>query len=85
MRALPLLLLLSLTACGGGGKESGGNQAAPAPSPTGPAPKTPVMQITPAPGNEAEWMEPRDAPGAPTSAPYANLLDQPVVKGPPAK
>ncbi|WP_281422786.1 hypothetical protein [Sphingomonas yunnanensis] len=43
------------------------------------------MQITPAPGNEAEWMEPRDAPGAPTSAPYANLLDQPVVKGPPAK
>jgi len=84
MRALSLLLLLSLAACGGG-KEGSGNQAAPAPSPTGPAPKTPVMQITPAPGNAAEWMEPRDAPGAPASAPYANLLDQPVVKGPPAK
>ena len=84
MRALSLLLLLSLAACGGG-KEGSGNQAAPAPSPTGPAPKTPVMQITPAPGNAAEWMEPRDAPGAPARAPYANLLDQPVVKGPPAK
>ncbi|TCP34985.1 hypothetical protein [Sphingomonas sp. BK235] len=83
MRTVPLSLLpLLLAACGG---EGGGNQTAPAPSPTGPAPKTPVMDITPVPGNEAEWMEPRDAPDAPPSAPYANLLDQPVVKGPPAR
>ncbi|MBW6525295.1 hypothetical protein KZ813_00410 [Sphingomonas sp. RHCKR7] len=85
MRALPLIALLSLTACGGGGEEGAGNKAAPAPTPTGPAPKTPVMQITPAPGKEVEWMEPRDAPNAPPSAPYGNLLDQPVVKGPAAR
>ncbi|MGK6323498.1 hypothetical protein ACMGDM_10460 [Sphingomonas sp. DT-51] len=83
MRLLPYLALPFLAACGGG--DGGGNQAAPVPKATGPAPKTPVMEITPAPGNQAEWMEPRDAPGAPTSAPYANLLDQPVVKGPPAR
>lgn len=56
------------------------------PSPTGPPPTTPVIQDPPrAPGNEASWMEPQAAPGAPTSAPYGNLLDQPLVNAAPAR
>ena len=55
---------------------------APAPSPTGPPPKTPVMQVTPAPGDTPSWMEPRPNKGDPKSAPFGNLLDQPVVNAP---
>jgi hypothetical protein len=89
MRTPILAFLLPLAACGGGGEggnaQGEGNRTAPAPRSTAPAPRTPVMQITPAPGNEATWMEPRPAPDAPQSAPYGNLLDQPVVKGAPAR
>ena len=89
MRPLLLLSLLSLAACGGGddGNNSAdaagaGNQQVPMGNAAGPTPKTPVIRNLPvAPGNEATWMEPRPAPGAPTAAPYGNLLDQPVVNG----
>jgi hypothetical protein len=71
--------LLLLAACGRG--EGVGNEAAarPTPASTLPPPHTPVMQVTPAPGNEASWLEPRPDGDAPTQAPYGNMLDQPVV------
>lgn len=76
----PLLLLLA--ACGGGDTEGEGNRAAarPAPTSTLPPPRTPVMQVTPAAGDEPTWLEPRAAEGEPQQAPYGNLLDQPVVE-----
>lgn len=92
MRLLLLALLVPLAACGKGeggkssdaGAKSGGNSAAVAPmaTPTGPPPKTPVMQVTPAPGTQPQWLEPRSDKGAPKSAPYGNLLNQPVVDAP---
>lgn len=90
MRALTLALVLPLAACGSGqgGNDTaaqGGNAEAPLPKATGPAPRTPVTQISPEPGNEAEWMAPQPAAGDPTSAPYANLLDQPLVDAPPKR
>lgn len=83
MRLFLALACVSLAACGGSGDEP--PAAPPTPRATAPAPRTPVMEITPAPGNEAAWMGARDAPDAPATAPYGNLLDQPVVKGPPAR
>ncbi|MEH3037918.1 MAG: hypothetical protein PGN23_15750 [Sphingomonas adhaesiva] len=71
--------LLLLAACGRG--EGTGNEVAarPTPASTLPPPRTPVMQVSPAPGNEASWLEPRPDGDAPTQAPYGNLLDQPLV------
>lgn len=92
MRLFLLALLVPLAACGKGeggnssdaGAKSGGNSAAVAPmaTPTDPPPKTPVMQVTPAPGTQPQWLEPRSDKGAPKSAPYGNLLNQPVVDAP---
>ena len=73
--ALPLLL----AACSG--ESSGNNTQPPAPRPTGPAPKTPVTDVSPEPGNSASWMGTRDDAGDPKTAPYGNLLDQPLVNG----
>lgn len=94
MRTLLFAPVLLLAACGSGdgGNNSGdaapGNENAgpPVPSPTGPPPKTPVLTNVPREGgNEASWMEPQPAPGAPTSAPYDNLLDQPLVNAAPPR
>lgn len=87
MRTIFLALLLPLAACGGAGGSNDTAQSPDnaAPPPSGPPPKTPVMQVTPAPGNEAEWMTPRPGAGDPTTAPYGNLLDQPLVDAPPAR
>lgn len=90
MRLLVLALFVPLAACGKGeaGRSSdaargsgGGNAAAAAPmaTPTGPPPKTPVMQVTPAPGTQPKWLRPRSNAGDPKTAPYDNLLGQPVV------
>ena len=76
---LPAALLLA--ACPGDGVEIDNSAQTPAPKPTGPAPKTPVTSISPAPGNSAAWMDARDGADDPKSAPYANVLDQPVVNG----
>lgn len=94
MRALLLALLLPLAACSGGGdgnnsSDAGGEEAAanasPAPRPTGPAPRTPVLNVQDSASNDTEWLDPQAAPDAPRTAPYGNLLDDPVVKGPPAQ
>lgn len=82
MRALlPVLCLLA--ACSGGGE---GNKTAaappPAPAPSGPAPETPVTNITPAPGRTPTWLEARAGSGDPKRAPYGDVLDQPVVDKP---
>ena len=82
MRLLLSLGCVLLTACGGGEEPPA---APPTRRATAPAPRTPVMEVTPTAGNEAAWMAPRPAPDAPATAPYDNLLDQPVVKGPPAQ
>lgn len=92
MRLLFLALLIPLAACGKGGDDKssdaggkgGGNASAPAPlaTPTGPPPKTPVMQVTPAAGKQPQWLEPRSDAKAPKTAPYGNLLNQPVVDTP---
>ena len=82
-------LLLPLAACGGGdggnnasdGAPGNGADAAPIGNPTAPPPKTPVLDVEGAPGNQAGWMEPKPGGGDPTSAPYGNLLDQPLVNG----
>lgn len=81
MRPIVLAALLSLAACGGG-SESGNGTAANAPSAAATvAPETtPVLNVAETPGNEAAWMEPREAPGPRPSAPYGNLLDAPVVE-----
>lgn len=79
MRTILLAFLLPLAACDSGGE--GNETAGPPPGSNVTPPTTPVMQVTPAPGNSAEWMEPVEAPGAPATAPYGNLLDQPLVKG----
>ncbi len=71
--------LLLLAACGRGEGEGNRTAARPTPASTLPPPRTPVMQVTPAPGNEASWLEPRPDGDAPTQAPYGNLLDAPVV------
>lgn len=81
MRALPLALCVSLAACGGGGEKRQPPPPEPTPSATAPAPKTPVMQITPLPGDAPKWMEPRPDPGATLRAPYEGRLDRPVVEG----
>jgi hypothetical protein len=72
---LPALLLLA--ACSGG--EDAKNSSAPAPKPTGPAPKTPVTSISPEPGKSPTWMGVREGAEDPKSAPYSDVLDQPVV------
>jgi hypothetical protein len=80
MRHVLLTLLLPLAACSGS-DEAANNAAAaqPIPKPTGPPPLTPTIKNPPiAPGNEAAWMGPRPADD-PTTAPYGNLLDQPLV------
>ena len=78
MRAvLPALLLLA--ACSGNGEGNNAAAQAPAPKPTGPAPRTPVTDITPAPGKTPAWLGARDGAGDPKTAPYGNVLDQPVV------
>lgn len=86
----PMLLapVLLLAACGGSGNTASaagngadGNQAEPVPSRTGPPPLTPRLNVPPQ-GNEAgEWLGPRAPSSAPPTAPYGNLLDQPVVNG----
>ncbi len=95
MRVLILALLLPLAACSGGADEgnnssdAGGaaaqGNAAPVPEPTGPAPRTPVMNVQDVTTNDTDWLDPQAAPDAPRAAPYGNLLDDPVVKGPPAR
>ncbi|WP_019515832.1 hypothetical protein [Sphingomonas sp. Mn802worker] len=90
MRLILLALLLPIAACGKGGDGKSGDAgakgsegaaatAAPMATPTGPPPKTPVMQVTLAPGKQPGWLQPRSDKGDPKSAPYGNLLDQPVV------
>ena len=80
MRAiLPFLLLLA--ACSAGGEGNNTAAQAPAPKPTGPAPRTPLTGITPAPGKTPTWLGVRDGAEDPQSAPYGNVLDQPVVNG----
>jgi len=85
MRASILATLLSLAACtsepAANNAPETSNAAAAAPRLTGPAPKAPVTDVTPAPGESPSWMGARSAPDAPQSAPYADLLDQPVVNG----
>jgi hypothetical protein len=83
MRLVLLALPLLLAACSGQeeGSENTSAAQAPAPKPTGPAPKTPVTGIQPEPGKSPAWLGARDNAGAPLSAPYGNLLDQPVVSG----
>lgn len=80
---LPAALLLA--ACSGGedAAQNNGAAAAPAPRPTGPAPRTPVTQgVTPEPGNLAEWMEPESNAGDPVRAPFGDQgLDAPLVNG----
>ena len=75
----PVIALLA--ACGGGASDEEGNRAAAAPTPasTLPPPRTPVIEVTPAPGNEASWLEPRAVQTPSAEAPYGNLLDQPVA------
>lgn len=75
--ALPALLLLA--ACSGGEEEKNASAHAPAPKPTGPAPRTPVTNISPEPGKSPTWMGVRDGGGDAKSAPYGDVLDQPVV------
>jgi hypothetical protein len=86
MRRILVPVLLSLAACGDVG-EAGNDTAAHAPSAaaTVPPPTTPVLNVAEVPGNEAAWMEPREVPDPRPSAPYANLLDAPVVETPRAK
>lgn len=79
MRMILLALLFPLAACGS--NDEGNQTAGPPPGANVTPPTTPMMQVTPAPGNSVEWMEPVDAPGAPRNAPYDNLLDEPLVKG----
>lgn len=81
MRAAFLAAPLLLAACSGAGSGNNASAPAPAPKPTGPAPKTPLTNITPAPGKSPTWMGARDGAGAPQTAPYGNLLEQPVVSG----
>ena len=84
------LLLAPLAACGKGdggdapGKGGEGDAAAAAPlaTPTGPPPKTPVMQVTPAPGNQPAWLGARQGSRDPKTAPYGTLLNQSVVDAP---
>lgn len=83
MRLLALLpLAAALAACSS--SDDGGNNAAaaaPAPAPTGPAPKTPKLDLPPQGADAGDWMKPQAAPNDPKEAPYGNLLDQPVVNG----
>jgi hypothetical protein len=88
MRPLLFVPLVLLAACGKGGEGdasgkggAGGNSAAAAPmaKPTGPPPKTPVMQVTPAPGKQPAWLTPRAGSNDPKTAPYGNLLNKPLV------
>lgn len=57
------------------------NATTPTPEPTAPAPKTPLTDIRPEPGNSAGWMAPADNGSDPKDAPYGDLLDQPLVNG----
>lgn len=82
MRPYFLALLLPLATCSPEpAAHNNTAEAAPAPKPTGPAPRTPVTNVTPVPGESPSWMGARPAPHAPPTAPYGNLLDQPVVNG----
>jgi len=78
MRAV-LLAALLLPACSSGGEGNNTAAQAPAPRPTGPAPKTPVTKITPEPGKAPSWLDARDDPAAPRTAPYGNTLNEPLV------
>jgi hypothetical protein len=78
IRALLPLLCLSLAACGKGEEDK--PPPAPLPSPTAPAPRTPVMRITPAPGEQPAWLEPQPHDGANMRAPYGELLNEPVAQ-----
>lgn len=83
---LPFLLLAApLAACGGGAGEEAepANNAAAAAAGVPPQ-TTPVLNVAETSGNEATWMEPRDTPGPRPTAPYGNLLDDPVVDARPA-
>jgi hypothetical protein len=70
-----------LMACGKGGSDKEQAQPAPVPSATAPAPRTPVMQITPAPGQTPAWLKAQPGRGAELKAPYGDLLNKPVVEG----
>ncbi len=97
MRTLFLALLLPLAACSGGGDGNNSSDAAgdesaqgnaggpPVPRPTGPAPRTPVLNVQDAASNDSEWLDPQPAPRDPKTAPYGNLLDQPLVDAPPQR
>lgn len=73
--------ILSLAACSSEPAANNTAAAAPAPEPTGPPPMTPTTNVTAAPGKSPSWLGARPAPNAPETAPYGNLLDQPVVNG----
>ncbi len=77
-RLLPLLCL-TVAACGTGDQPQE-DAATPGPRATAPAPRTPVMQITPAPGATPAWLEPQPHRGAQVRAPYDGSLDRPVVE-----
>ena len=81
MRATLLAALVLLSGCSGGGEGNNATAQAPTAKPTGPAPKTPVTSVSPVAGNAPTWMGVRDDAGDPKTAPYGNLLDQPVVNG----
>ena len=80
MIRLLIIAALALTACS---SEPANNTAAaaPAPAPTAPPPMTPTTNITAAPGENPSWLGARPDSSAPETAPYGNLLDQPVVNG----
>ena len=79
MRDAFLAVLTLVAACSGGGSGNNSSAQAPAPKPTGPAPMTPITGVSPVPGRTPTWMGARDDAGDPKTAPYGNLLQQPVV------
>ena len=89
IRFLPLIPLVLLAACGGregnnasAGNSAGANRVEPVPTPTGPPPLTPRLNVPPQGNNAGAWLGPREPTHPePTQAPYANLLDAPVVNG----
>jgi hypothetical protein len=84
IRAVLAAPLLLVAACSGG-EDGGGNQSAPPPppKPAGPPPRTPRLQVTPAPSASPHWTGPAPAPETP-DAPYGNTLSDPVVNAPAA-
>ena len=84
MRALILLApALFLAACGGGNDDANNAVMAEeaAEMANMPAPTTPQLNVTAA-TNEEDWIAPQNGAGDPTTAPYGNVLDEPVVDAP---